>query len=139
MSLFSCRTSSWSRSFMPRSISSTLEVCCGRTSNPQAFGRPQVHTEARHRRFDGLQTYLERMTKLDGPERTATIKLVFCRNEMVVNFEFSTFAAGVTLVPFTCGVGHCSELTYSVLDVVRKTVGFKCFQGFLLYHSLRWY
>ena len=77
------------------------------------------------------------MTKLDGPERTATIKPVFCQNEMVVDFDFSTIAAGVTSVPFTSGVGHCSELANSVLDVVRKTDGSKCFQGFLLYHYLR--
>ena len=43
------------------------------------------------------------MTKLDGPERTATIKPVFCQNEMVVNFDFCTIAAGVTSVPFTSG------------------------------------
>ena len=77
------------------------------------------------------------MTKLDGSERTATIKPVFCQNEMVVNFDFSTIAAGVTSVPFTSGVGHCSDLANSVLDVERKTDGFKCFQRFLLYHSLR--
>ena len=56
---------------------------------------------------------------------------------MVVNFDFSTIAAGVTSVPFTSGVGHCSDLANSVLDVERKTDGFKCFQRFLLYHSLR--
>ena len=51
--------------------------CVAGTRQTQAFGRPQVHTEARHRRFDGLQTDLEWMTKLDGSERTATIKPVF--------------------------------------------------------------
>ena len=77
------------------------------------------------------------MTKLDGPERTATIKPVFSQNEMVVDFDYCIIAAGATSVPFTSGAGHCSELANSVLDVVRKTDGSKCFQGFLLYHSLR--
>ena len=64
------------------------------------------------------------MTKLDGSERTATIKPVFCQNEMVVNFDFSTVSAGVTSVPFTSGVGRCSVLAFSVSVVVWLTVGF---------------
>ena len=64
------------------------------------------------------------MTKLDGPERRATIKPVFSQNEMVVDFDYCIITAGATSVPFTSGA-------------VRKTDGFKCFQGFLLYHSLR--
>ena len=41
-----------------------------------------------------------------------------------------------TSVPFKSWASHCSELVNSMLDVVRKTEGFKCFQGFLSYHSL---
>ena len=93
-------------------------------------------TEARHRRFDGLQTDLEWMTKLDSPERTATIKPVFSQNEIVVDVDYCIIAPGATSVPFTSGASHCSELANSVLDVVRKTGGSKCFQEFLLYHSL---
>ena len=76
------------------------------------------------------------MSKLDGPERTATIKPVFSQNEVVVVFDYCIIAAGATSVPFTSGASHCSELANSVLDVVWKTYGFKCFQGFLSYHSL---
>ena len=98
--------------------------CVAGTRQTQAFGHPQVHTEARHQRFEGLQTDLEWMTKLDGPERTATIKPVFSQNEMVVDFDYCIIAAGATSVPFTSGASHCSELANSVLDVVRKADGF---------------
>ena len=77
------------------------------------------------------------MTKLDGPERTATIKPVFSQNEMVVDFDYCIILAGATSIIFKSGASHCSELANSVLDVVRITDGSKCFQGFLLYHFLR--
>ena len=92
--------------------------CVAETRQTQAFWRHHVHSEARHRRFDGLKIDLEWLIKLDGPERTATIKPVFSQNEMVVDFDYCIIAPGATSVLFASGAGHCSE--FATRDAKRS-------------------